>query len=200
MASERRAARTGLSPEARRALEQLLGGRSLDEVAPRGSAARAEVEAHIVASLEWASRGKKAVARAESPPTDRAVAYSDGASRGNPGPAAIGIRILGRDGVELWSEGRSIGRATNNVAEYRGAIAALEKARELGLDELELRMDSELVVKQLQGSYRVREPSLIALKDDVDRLLADFRSVRVRHVRREQNEETDRLANEALDA
>ena len=169
-------------------------------MAPPGSTARAEVEAHIVASLEWASRGKKAVARSEHPPADRAVAYSDGASRGNPGPAAIGIRIIGSDGTELWSEGRSIGRATNNVAEYRGAIAALEKARELGLEELELRMDSELVVKQLQGSYRVREPSLIALKDDVDRLLADFRSVRVRHVRREQNEETDRLANEALDA
>jgi len=128
------------------------------------------------------------------------VAYSDGASRGNPGPAAVGIVLLDRDGSELWSEGRRIGRATNNVAEYRGAIAALEKARELGLDELELRMDSELVVKQLNGEYRVKDPSLSLLKHDVDALLDGFRSVRIRHVRREENRDTDRLANEALDA
>jgi ribonuclease HI len=211
LASERRVARAGLSREAKRALEGLLEGRSLDDVAPRGSAVRAEVEAHIVASLEWATRGRKAAKASTEveagPPAgparaaggDRAVAYSDGASRGNPGPAAIGIRILGADGTELWSEGRAIGRATNNVAEYRGAIAALEKARELGLRELELRMDSELVVRQLQGSYRVKEPSLLSLKKDLDRLMAGFRSVRVRHVRRGENLETDRLANEALD-
>jgi ribonuclease HI len=200
LASDRRAARSGLGPEARRALEQILSGRSLDEVAPRGTALRAEVEAHIIASLEWASRERKVPQRTTSKPAaGRVVAYSDGASRGNPGPAAIGIRLLDVNGAELWSEGRSIGRATNNVAEYRGAIAALEKARELGIDELELRMDSELVVRQLQGRYRVKEPSLMTLKSHVDRLLRGFRSVQVSHVRREENRETDQLANEALD-
>ena len=199
MASDRRAAQTGLSPEARRALEQILGGRSLDDVAPRGTAIRAEVEAHIIASLEWASRGRKVPQRAAKSPAGRVVAYSDGASRGNPGPAAIGIRLLHPDGTELFSEGRSIGQATNNVAEYHGAIAALEKARELGINELELRMDSELVVRQLQGRYRVKEPSLIVLKSRVDELVRGFRSVHVRHVPREENRETDRLANRALD-
>ncbi|MFN8178705.1 MAG: ribonuclease HI family protein [bacterium] len=231
MDSERGGGRAALSPGARRVVEGLLAGKSLDELAPRGSVVRAEVEAHIVASLEWATRArsaesargaesaksantalgaarpkspksakKKASSGAVVPAAGRAVAYSDGASRGNPGPAAIGYRIVDAQGVELFREGRRIGRATNNVAEYRAAIAALEKARELGLAELELRMDSELVVRQMEGTYRVREPALIALKRDVDRLLGHFRSVRVLHVRREQNRDTDGLANEALDA
>jgi ribonuclease HI len=127
------------------------------------------------------------------------VAYSDGASRGNPGPAAIGFLLLAPDGIEIFKEGRRIGRATNNVAEYQGAIAALEKAKELGLAEIELRMDSELVVKQLLGLYRVKDPSLARLKAEIDRLRPSFRTFRVRHVRREANGETDRLANEALD-
>ncbi len=209
MASDRRAG--ALSAEARRVVERMLAGRSLDELAPRGSPLRAEVEAHLMASLERAAKGgaaspgrtrpaAPAVPPAPRTPTKTPVAYSDGASRGNPGPAAVGIVLLDRDGSELWSEGRRIGRATNNVAEYRGALAALEKARELGLDELELRMDSELVVKQLNGEYRVKDPSLALLKHDVDALLTSFRSVRIRHVRREENRDTDRLANEALDA
>jgi ribonuclease HI len=206
----------GLSPEARRIVEGLLAGRSLDELAPRDSALRGEVEAHLLESLEGAARegGRPSRASKPSKPSKRAkpapaappaltktpVAYSDGASRGNPGPAAVGFVLRGRDGTELWSEGRRIGRATNNVAEYKGAIAALEKARELGLDEIELRMDSELVVKQLTGEYRVKDSALAVLKHEVDVLLRAFRSVRVRHVRREQNRDTDRLANEALDA
>lgn len=212
MASDRRDG--ALSAEARRVVERMLAGHGLDELAPRGSALRAEVEAHLVASLERAAGGgvtgggaaarpgrpRSAAPAAARTPTKTPVAYSDGASRGNPGPAAVGIVLLDRDGSELWSEGRRIGRATNNVAEYRGAIAALEKARELGLDELELRMDSELVVKQLNGEYRVKDPSLALLKHDVDALLDAFRSVRIRHVRREENRDTDRLANEALDA
>jgi ribonuclease HI len=128
------------------------------------------------------------------------VAYSDGASRGNPGPAAYGIRIVAADGTELASEGSAIGRATNNVAEYRGAIAALEKARSLGIRHLELRLDSELVVKQLNGEYRVKNAALAELKKRVDRLAAGFATFRVRHVRRAENSETDRLANRALDA
>jgi ribonuclease HI len=209
LGSERRAT---LSPEARRALEGLLAGKALDEVAPQGTSVRHEVEEHLISSLAGASETKRPgpavppAARerlAHSAPsperTKKVVAYSDGASRGNPGPAAIGIQLLAADGSELWSEGRCIGRATNNVAEYHGAIAALEKARELGIEELELRMDSELVVKQLLGLYRVKEPSLQDLKSRVDRLRTSFRAIRFRHVRREENRDTDRLANAALD-
>lgn len=129
-----------------------------------------------------------------------AVAYSDGASRGNPGPAAYGIRIVAADGMELFAGGERIGHATNNVAEYRGAIAALEKAKALGLTEIELRMDSELIVKQLGGQYRVRQPALQALKRRLDDVIRGFRRFRVRHVPREENGEADRLANEALDS
>ena len=129
----------------------------------------------------------------------KAIAYSDGASRGNPGPAAIGILVLDPGGDELAAEGWTIGSCTNNVAEYRGAIAAIEKAQELGVTDLELRMDSELVVRQLNGEYRVKQPALADLKRELDRLTARLRSFRVLHVRREENRETDRLANEALD-
>ena len=214
-----------------------MAGRSLDELAARGSDLRREVETHLVATLEAAAgdgertvgrrgRAKRATSApdASERPAPRhhrssagqvararrttegtvasgsaAIIYSDGASRGNPGPAAIGFRILAPDGSELWSEGRRIGRATNNVAEYRGVLAALEKGQELGLVELEIRLDSELVVRQLQGAYRVKEPHLAELKARVDGLLAGFRTVRIRHVRREENRETDALANEALD-
>jgi ribonuclease HI len=206
--------RNSLSPEARGVVQGLLAGKSLDELAPPGSVVRAEVEAHIVASLEWAThspkksstRGAASAAKrsrnvAPAPPAAAgyATAYSDGASRGNPGPAAIGVRILDAEGAEVFAEGRRIGSATNNVAEYHGAIAALEKARDLGLAKLELRMDSELVVRQLEGRYRVKEPSLIALKAEIDGLLTHFRSVRVRHVPRAENHLADELANEALD-
>jgi ribonuclease HI len=152
------------------------------------------VEKYLTSGL-----GASRPTRALRAPRDRAVLYSDGASRGNPGPAAIGIRVLDPSGEELAAEGHRIGQATNNVAEYRGAIAALEKARELRLTEIELRMDSELVVKQIKGEYRVKEPTLADLKREVDRLLAGFRAWSVRHIPRAQNADTDQLANEALD-
>ncbi len=183
-----------LSPAAQRVLEGLLRGRSLEELAPSGDPARAEVEEYLTSGL-----GATRPTRALRVPRDRAVLYSDGASRGNPGPAAIGIRVLDPSGEELVAEGHRIGQATNNVAEYRGAIAALEKARELRLTEIELRMDSELVVKQIKGEYRVKEPTLADLKREVDRLLAGFRAWSVRHIPRAQNADTDQLANEALD-
>jgi len=195
-----------LSSAARKLLSGLLEGRSLGELAPPGDPARAEVEAYLAAGAgparRSAARSGTAPARrsAARPVGGRAILYSDGASRGNPGPAAIGIRILAADGTELAAEGRSIGHATNNVAEYRGAIAALERAADLGLREIELRMDSELVVKQIRGEYRVKQAALADLKARVDALLAAFAAWRVRHVPRAQNEETDRLANEALDA
>jgi ribonuclease HI len=149
------------------------------------------------AAPELRARSGAVSGRAESPPA--AILRCDGASRGNPGPAAIGVVIESADGAPLDSFGRTIGVATNNVAEYRAVSAALEAARALGIEAIELRLDSELVVRQLEGRYKVHHPVLAELKLDVDRLLRGFRAVRVLHVPREENREADRLANEALD-
>lgn len=128
------------------------------------------------------------------------IAYSDGASRGNPGPAALGVVIYDEAGRELHRASRALGRATNNEAEYRAAIAALEGALGLGATSVELRMDSELVVRQLTGRYRVRNPRLAPLFARLLDLRSRFERVSVVHIPREQNAVADRLANAALDA
>jgi ribonuclease HI/probable phosphoglycerate mutase len=181
----------------------LLAGKGLDELTAASRAGRAEVERLLRESLgeEAPRRGRQRPAAAAVPSSvvPQVIAYSDGASRGNPGPSAIGFRVLAPDGAELLAEGRRIGIATNNVAEYRGVIAVLERIRDLGIREVELRLDSELIVEQLNGRYRVRQPKLAALKKEVDRLGREFRELRVVHVSRELNREADKLANEALD-
>ncbi len=127
------------------------------------------------------------------------IAYADGASRGNPGPASFGVVLYDQAGNELHRSSRALGRATNNQAEYRGAIAALEAGLGLGAREIELRMDSELIVRQLSGRYKVRNPKLIPLHKRILDLRSRFQRVTVHHVPREQNRVADRLANEALD-
>ncbi len=127
------------------------------------------------------------------------VIYADGASRGNPGPASVGAAIYDESGRELHTVSHRIGRATNNEAEYRAAIAGLEAALALGARDVELRMDSELVVRQLDARYKVRNPSLRRLFGRVKDLQWRFASFQVRHVRREQNRRADQLANEAFD-
>ena len=126
-------------------------------------------------------------------------ANADGASRGNPGPAAFGAVVYDAADAELRALGGWIGRGTNNVAEYRGAIAAVEAALELGATELELRLDSELIVRQLEGRYRVKNAALKPLHAQLQRLLSRLDVVRVRHVPRGQNSRADELANAALD-
>ena len=126
------------------------------------------------------------------------VIYADGASRGNPGPASVGAAIYDESGRELHTVSQRIGRATNNEAEYRAAIAGLEAALALGARDVELRMDSELVVRQLDARYKVRNPSLRRLFGRVKDLQWRFASFQVRHVRREQNRRADQLANEAF--
>ena len=126
-------------------------------------------------------------------------ANADGASRGNPGPAAYGAVVYDAADTELRALGGAIGRATNNVAEYRGAIAAVAAALELGATELELRLDSQLIVRQLQGRYRVRNAALKPLFTQLTQLLDRLDVVRLRHVPREQNTRADELANAALD-
>ena len=136
-----------------------------------------------------------------SEPHDSAVyvAYADGASRGNPGPSAIGVVIFDGEGREVHRESRRVGHGTNNEAEYRAAIAALEAALGLGASRLELRLDSELVVRQLTGRYRVRNPRLMPLYGRLVDLRTRFQSVTFRNLPRVGNRLADALANQALD-
>jgi probable phosphoglycerate mutase len=130
----------------------------------------------------------------------RARLSTDGGARGNPGPAAFGYVLETDDGTVLAAHGEAIGVATNNVAEYRALVAGLEKAAELGVDELEVVSDSELLVKQMRGEYRVKNATLAELHDEASRLARRIGRVTYRAVRREHNELADRLVNEALDA
>ena len=130
----------------------------------------------------------------------RARLFTDGGSRGNPGPAAFGYVIETEDGTVLASRGEAIGVATNNVAEYRALLAGLENARDLDVRELEVVSDSELLVKQMRGEYRVKNPALRELQGEAARLAEAFERVAYTAVRREHNELADRLVNEALDA
>jgi len=130
----------------------------------------------------------------------KAKLFTDGGARGNPGPAAYGYVIEAEDGTVLASHGERIGVATNNVAEYRALIAGLEKAVALGLPEVEVVSDSELLVKQMTGEYRVKNEALQGLSLQASRLAREIGKVSYTAVRREQNELADRLVNEALDA
>jgi ribonuclease HI len=125
---------------------------------------------------------------------------TDGGARGNPGPAAFAYVLETDDGTVLDARGEAIGVATNNVAEYRALVAGLEKAAELGLDEVEVVSDSELLVKQMRGEYRVKNAALADLNDEAARLARRIGRVTYRAVRREHNTLADSLVNQALDA
>ena len=128
---------------------------------------------------------------------NKVIIHTDGASRGNPGPAAIGVTIKDEKGNLLSSISRAIGKTTNNQAEYKAVIAALEQAIKLGAKQVELNSDSELMVKQLLGKYRVKKDTLQPLFAQVKELAAHFESFKVKHIPREQNSEADALANKA---
>ena len=130
----------------------------------------------------------------------KARLFTDGGARGNPGPAASAYVLEADDGTVLDSRGEAIGIATNNVAEYRALTAGLRKALELGITELEVVSDSELLVKQMLGEYRVKNRGLMPLSVEAADLARRIGSVRYTAVRREHNELADRLVNEALDA
>jgi ribonuclease HI len=131
---------------------------------------------------------------------DRLVVNVDGGARGNPGPAAIAAVVATPDGEVLEARGEAIGTATNNVAEYRALLLGIELARERGASNVELIGDSELVVKQVRGEYRVKDAGLRELHAAVRAALAGFEGWTIRHVRREHNATADALVNEALDA
>jgi ribonuclease HI len=129
--------------------------------------------------------------------------YCDGGARGNPGPAAIGAVVLDPSTdppTRLATVSESIGVATNNVAEYRALIAGLEAAREFPARRVRIRADSQLIVRQLEGSYRVKQPHLRPYFERARELLAAYEDVDLAHVRREENIEADALVNAALDA
>ena len=130
----------------------------------------------------------------------KAILNADGGARGNPGPAAGGAVLKAPDGTLLEEVGVFLGVATNNVAEYHGLLAGLEAALARGVDEIEVRLDSELIVKQLAGAYRVKHPGLVPLYAEAKRLLARFGSASVRHVRRAENADADAVVNRVLDA
>jgi ribonuclease HI len=130
----------------------------------------------------------------------KATLWTDGGARGNPGPAAFAYVLEAEDGTVLDARGEAIGVATNNVAEYRALVAGLARAVEAGVAELEVVSDSELLVRQMQGAYRVKNRILQELFREASRLAQEIGRVRYRAVRREHNELADRLVNEALDS
>ena len=130
----------------------------------------------------------------------KARLFTDGGARGNPGPAAYGYVLEAEDGTVLAAHGEAIGIATNNVAEYSALLAGLEKAVELAVGDVEVVSDSELMVKQMRGEYKVKNAALRELSLQAARLAREVGTVRYTAVRREHNELADRLVNEALDA
>jgi len=131
---------------------------------------------------------------------DKAIIYTDGASRGNPGPAAIGAVIKDGQGRVLARISRRIGRTTNNQAEYQAIVAALEKALGLGAATVEVKSDSELAVRQISGRYHVKNTGLRSLHQRVGELRSLFQGFSIASIPRRQNVEADRLCNAALDA
>jgi ribonuclease HI len=148
--------------------------------------------------LEKAPRktAKKTAGKTAGP---KLVAYADGASRGNPGKAACAVIILDKKDEELLRRSKTLGRTTNNVAEYEGVLYALELAGLLGASELELRIDSELVVRQINGQYKVKHPSLQPLFEKTRARMKKFIRVTVKHIPRKENKNADELANAELD-
>jgi len=128
------------------------------------------------------------------------IINTDGGARGNPGPAGIGVVIRDEQGSILAERNQYIGEATNNCAEYKALILALLAARDLGADHIQINMDSELIVRQMQGKYKIKEPSLKVLAAEVLGLTNNFKQVIFHHVPREQNKEADKLVNKAIDA
>ncbi len=128
------------------------------------------------------------------------IINTDGGARGNPGPAGIGVVVANATGIILHKYKKYVGEVTNNVAEYKALILALEEVLKLFPEaELEIRMDSELIVRQMQGRYKIKEPTLQMLAGEVIKLRSQFKQVVFHHVRREYNKEADKLVNEAID-
>lgn len=124
--------------------------------------------------------------------------YTDGGSRGNPGPSGIGVIILDSKRKKIKESSKYIGETTNNVAEYSALVCGLEEAASLGADEIVVYMDSELLAKQLNGEYRVKDENIKALFEKALGILKNFSSFEIKHIAREKNKEADKLVNKAI--
>jgi ribonuclease HI len=180
----------------------LAGGTGFDE-AWRGTGFSSRKEARealreLAASLRSRRPGRDGSKGGEEP--RRLIVYVDGASRGNPGPSSVGAVAFLPGGEELTSVSRSIGRATNNVAEYTAVLEGLKLARSLRAREVEIRLDSELVARQLNGEYRIKNGTLRGISKSVVEQAASFDACTYVHVPRSENARADMLANEALDS
>ncbi|MEK7073435.1 MAG: ribonuclease HI family protein [Patescibacteria group bacterium] len=127
------------------------------------------------------------------------ITYTDGGARGNPGPSALGVVIKDETGT-IEAYGHYLGKQTNNIAEYSAVLSALERCKHLGAEEVEMRMDSELIVKQMTGVYRVKNPGLAQIYLKIHNVMTGFKKVTFHHVRREKNTEADEQVNKAIDA
>jgi ribonuclease HI len=125
--------------------------------------------------------------------------YSDGAARGNPGPSGAGAVLVEPSGQVVDRLGKFLGVQTNNFAEYMGLLIGLRRARQLGVQEVEVFADSELMIRQLNGRYQVKSPSLRPLYEEALRLLSEFQRVKLVHVPREMNAQADEMSNRAID-
>jgi ribonuclease HI len=177
------------------------------------AAARAAEELDEAMDLSKAEREKKRKERAAEAEKERAAAaaaveverakrtrlYTDGAARGNPGPAGAGAVIVNPDGHIVAKIGKFLGDSTNNVAEYMGLILGLKRAKAMGIKELDVFSDSELLVKQLAGDYAVKAEHLRPLHDEAKTLLGAFAAIQVRHIPREENAQADAMSNRAID-
>lgn len=165
------------------------------------SEARArEIISKLRSGLAARTPAKTAPRKAAPPKAGEYTVFVDGAARGNPGEAGAGAVITGPDGVIVKEVREYLGVATNNVAEYRALLMALNETLAMGIKKVRICADSELMVKQVNGVYRVKNEGLKPLYSEAVRLLKGFSSYSVTHVRREKNKEADRLANEAVDS
>jgi ribonuclease HI len=177
------------------------------------AAAKAAAEIDEAMDLSKAERDRRKKARAvaeaeERARVDAAVAaeaakrtrlFTDGAARGNPGPAGAGAVIVNPDGHVVAKVGKFLGESTNNVAEYMGLILGLKRAKAMGIKEIEVLSDSELLVKQLAGDYAVKAEHLRPLHDEAQSLMKAFSWIQVRHIPREENAQADLMSNRAID-
>jgi ribonuclease HI len=173
--------------------------RSAEELEASMSLSRAEQERRRSERAAAAGAEREAARAEAAKPAPRTRLYTDGAARGNPGPAGAGAVIVSPDGHIVAKIGKFLGDATNNVAEYTGLILGLRRAKAMGIKQLEVLSDSELMVRQLAGEYAVKAEHLRPLHDEARLLLRAFPDVVVRHIPREENAQADAMSNRAID-
>lgn len=178
-----------------------LDGPSTDDLPTLTTAAEAEkksgdkssrkkkLKPELLPFVDESARGRVKVAKV----------YVDGASRGNPGPAGIGVAIFTMDGTKIAQQAKPIGRATNNIAEYTALIEALKLAQDLGIEEIYILSDSELLVRQMKGEYKIKNTDLLAKAVEVRNLAQQFKKFSINYITRENNKLADALSNYALD-